>query len=343
MPSHHTLSAVSTFRRQKNTLTSTGTPTPSHTDRAKEATCPECKGTFKIFTEGARGWNNKPQKVCITCYRARRRIQRQQCSPQTLSPNVQAIKSEPISQIAGLETNSNQPMTLDHHIFSKGEWKCARLLEHPRVLITISIDQSAQRKNSRLTQIPAVHTEVLAIADTGAQSNLWLLEEFLGHGFSRDDLRPVRLNLTAAKHSPSTIEGAFFAILTAKSPSGRLASCHSMVHVSSSLKTMFLSYESLLDLGLISNDFWSPDNVRNKVWHPNYTRVPGIKWDKPSINAIQSINDGCIAQRNSHDAQCSWVTLYTKYSPSLRGKSLTSGHIMSYISSSWRSNTSDLP
>ena len=114
----------------------------------------------------------------------------------------------------------------------------------------------------------------------------------------------VCLNLTAANHSPITIEGAFFAILTAKFLSGRLASCHSMVYVSSSMKAMFLSYESLLDLGLISNDFWSPDNVRNKVWHLNHARVPGTKWDKPSINAIRSINDGCIAQRNSHDAQC---------------------------------------
>ena len=41
------------------------------------------------------------------------------------------------------------------------------------------------------------------------------------------------------------------------------------------------------------------------MWHPNHARVPGTKWDKPSINAIRSINDGCIAQRNSHDAQCS--------------------------------------
>ena len=78
-----------------------------------------------------------------------------------------------------------------------------------------------------------------------------------------------------------------------------------MVYVSSSVKAMFLSYESLLELGLISNDFWSPDNVKNKVWHPNHARDPGTKWDKSSINAIRSINDGCIAQRNSHDAQCS--------------------------------------
>ena len=65
-----TLSAMSTFRRQKNISTPTGTPTPSNADRAKEATCLECKGTFKIFTEGARGCNTKPHKVCITCYRS---------------------------------------------------------------------------------------------------------------------------------------------------------------------------------------------------------------------------------------------------------------------------------
>ena len=84
-----TLSVVSTFQRQKNTPTPTGTPTPSHADMAKEATCPDCKGAYKILTEWARGWNTKPQNVCITCYRARRRIQRLQRSPQTLSPNVQ--------------------------------------------------------------------------------------------------------------------------------------------------------------------------------------------------------------------------------------------------------------
>ena len=68
---------------------------------------------------------------------------------------------------------------------------------------------------------------------------------------------------------------------------------------------MFLSYESLLDLGLISNDFWSPNHVSNKVCHPNHARVPGTQWDKPSINAKRSINHGCIAQRNLHDTQCS--------------------------------------
>ena len=299
------LPAVSSFQHLKNAPTPSGTQTPSHADKAKEATCPDCKGTYKIFTEGARGWNTKPHQVCITCYRARRRKKRQQRSPQFPTPNVQAVESEPISQIGGVQTDSVPSAVLDHHIFSKGEWRRAHLLEHPRIPITISVDKSAQRRHSRPIHTPTAHAEVSAIADTGAQSNLWSLEDFLAHGFSREDLRPVRLSLTAANRSPIKIEGAFFAVLMAKSPSGKTTSCRSMVYVSSSVKAMFLSYESLLDLGLISNDFWSPDHVRHKARHPSNADSPGIPSDTPSNNAIRTMNDGCSAPHNSHDASCS--------------------------------------
>ena len=71
------------------------------------------------------------------------------------------------------------------------------------------------------------------------------------------------------------------------------------------MKAMFLSYESLLDLGLISNDFWSPDHVRHKARHPSNADSPGIPSDTPSNNAIRTMNDGCSAPHNSHDASCS--------------------------------------
>ena len=54
-----TLSAVSSFQRQKDPLP-TSTAKPSLVDQAKEASCPDCQSTFKIFTEGTRGWNTKP-------------------------------------------------------------------------------------------------------------------------------------------------------------------------------------------------------------------------------------------------------------------------------------------
>jgi len=50
--SSSTLSAVSTFQNQRNTAPVTA---PPQAERNKEAICPDCKTTFKIFTEGARG------------------------------------------------------------------------------------------------------------------------------------------------------------------------------------------------------------------------------------------------------------------------------------------------
>ena len=78
------VSAVSSFRRQQNPRPDTTTmkppPPPSPADQSKEATCPDCHQRFKIFTEGARGWNTKSHQVCITCYRTRRRNKRARLS-----------------------------------------------------------------------------------------------------------------------------------------------------------------------------------------------------------------------------------------------------------------------
>ncbi|CAL8388609.1 unnamed protein product [Boreogadus saida] len=49
---------------------------------------------------------------------------------------------------------------------------------------------------------------ISAIADTGAQSDLWSIEEFLACGLSCDDLRPVNLSLSAANRSPIAIGGS---------------------------------------------------------------------------------------------------------------------------------------
>ena len=145
------LSSISTFKQTKQAQPTTppSAPVPTQSDRDRVATCPDCKTSYKIFAEGARGWNTKPHKVCINCYRARRRNQRQRHSPQAPTAKVQAVESDPISQIAAfqateilsntagsddtLPTHRSVSETLSHHIFSKGEWRRARLRDHPRV------------------------------------------------------------------------------------------------------------------------------------------------------------------------------------------------------------------
>ena len=197
------LSAVSSFVKQK-TLSPTHAPTPSQADRAKEATCPGCHITFKIFTEGP------------------------------------------------------------------------------------------------------LHAEVSAIADTGAQSDLWSLSDFIACGFSRDQLHPISLSLSAANRSPISIEGAFFARLATQSSSGDITACHSMVYVSSSVKDMYLSYDSLLNLGLLPVTFPSLDNptsTQSERGTPD--KQPHAPSFSPEINATRALNDGCPEPTTTHNATCS--------------------------------------
>ena len=225
---------------------------------------------------------------------ARRRRKRQQCPPQTPIVNVQALECDPITQIASLE----------HHIFTKGEWRRARLRDHPRASITISVDIPANSRGTKNNQGPTIEAKISAIADTGAQSDLWSLQEFLACGFSRDDLHPVSLSLSAANRSPIAIEGAFLAKLTTTSRSGAAVSCHSMVYVSSSVQAMYLSYESLLNLGLLSSDFPSSRSTEASDEGPA-TYTPKATLEPPSTNATRSINNGCSLPNPSQAFACS--------------------------------------
>ena len=255
-----TMSAVSSFRRRHETPAA-ATTTPPQSDRGKRAPCPDCKQPFNLFT----GWNSKPHQVCITCYRARRHRSRPQRTPLQPTTAVQAAAEDTISKIAALQRDGTRPrqqrrrprhrrihpssgaisklspVKINHQVFTAAEWKRARLRANPRVAITVNMDTSAQAKYGGNTISPNTDVEVAAIADTGAQSDLWSLADFLSCGFTRDSLLPVTLSLSAANRSPITIEGAFFAKLTAKSRSGEVSSCRSMIYVSSTVRDMYLS------------------------------------------------------------------------------------------------------
>ena len=99
------LSAVSSFAKQK-TSPPNHAPTPSQADRAKEATCPGCHITFKIFTEGARGCNEKPHQMCIECYRANRRKKRRQRQPQQRPPQAPGVHA---TENRAIFTDSSPP------------------------------------------------------------------------------------------------------------------------------------------------------------------------------------------------------------------------------------------
>ena len=104
------LSAVSSFEKRRKSPPNP-VPTPSQADQAKEATCPSCHIAFKVFTEGARGWNEKPHQMCIECHKANRRKKHHQRQPPQhppQAPGIHATETELISQIAAFQTKGDQ-------------------------------------------------------------------------------------------------------------------------------------------------------------------------------------------------------------------------------------------
>ena len=303
------LSSVSSFKRQSCPI-ATQLPQTS----TKQATCPECKSLYHIFTQGPRGWNKKPHKVCLNCYRVRRQKDHERQEKIAPTPAIQSLETHQVQQIGAVTMNIRAPQgqcgatsrapntvskqsscIIGHQVFTKGEWKRARLRDYPRVKVTISVDINGQAKYSRCTSTSHTKAEVSAIADTGAQSDLWSLSHFLACGFSRDDLLPVNVGLSAANRSPISIEGAFFARITIRLPCGVDESCRSLVYVSSSVEAMYLSYDSLLNLGILSAIY--PSHVPSEA-----CKVSG----KPEkVSTARPINDGCIMSNTREDATCS--------------------------------------
>ena len=69
-----------------------------------------------------------------------------------------------------------------HYIFKDGQWATAHMREYPKVQVTISVNRAQAHGEST----PVRATNVTAFADTGAQVNVWSLDEFVKYGFPHD-------------------------------------------------------------------------------------------------------------------------------------------------------------
>lgn len=69
------------------------------------------------------------------------------------------------------------------------------------------------------------------------------------------DLSSVSLSLNAANKSPIHIEGAFHASFTGQSLNGGKITCQSVVYVSRDVSSLYLSYNTMVDLGIVNRDF----------------------------------------------------------------------------------------
>ena len=96
---------------------------------------------------------------------------------------------------------------------------------------------------------------VACVADSGAQSNVWSLQECKRMGFKEQDLIPVKSSLSAANKSSILITEAIIVALSGAKADGSTISCPAIVYISPSVKGFYLCHESMLDLGILSHSF----------------------------------------------------------------------------------------
>jgi len=238
------LSAISAYRHnRKNQIPSDkqksrDRPSTNLAEREKTAQCPDCGKTFNLFNKRSRGgWNVKPHERCEGCWRKRldsRRVE-----------NSAITQGEPDS-FGQISTMSHKTAgnTLQHSIFTKGEWRRCKVMKHPEINLKLYPKFTGSKP-----------VDIVGVADTGAQSDLWSMEMFLAAGFNQHDLSPASFSLFAANRSPIKINGAFHATLEGHSSGGSPVRCRTIIYVSQDVKCLYLSHNTMLELGIINHDF----------------------------------------------------------------------------------------
>ena len=254
------ISSVSEYRRSRVNKPMNRSMSPSAADKARTAPCPDCGTVFHLFTHKPRGWNKKPHERCASCWK-RRRNEKKNEQGDTSAISVSegsnpfgqmcALSSTSITPIVSNPTvrkpSSPKPVTLSHHVFSKAEWRRAQLRNHPSTQLTITNDSA-----------PSQSTTVNALADSGAQTDVWSMDEFVRAGFSVEKLHPVRLSLNAANKSAIHIDGAFFGTISGRTSDGTILRTKSMIYVSRDVRGFYLSYDTMLNLNMLPKSFPAP-------------------------------------------------------------------------------------
>ncbi|XP_066924129.1 uncharacterized protein [Clytia hemisphaerica] len=229
-------------RQQRNTP-----PAPSTFDQSLIANCPGCGNSFHLYTKKARGWNRRPFSKCESCWRKSNSSKQNNPSANTIS----IVSDDSLGQISALEVptptimRSKTPaMQPDRQLFSKSSWRRVKASAHPKVTLKVAMESR-----------PSKSIDVSAVADTGAQSDLWSLSDFLRAGFKLSDLSPVSMSLNAANKSPIRIDGAFTASFAGRSFDGRNVTCQSTVYVSKDVSELYLSYDTMVNLGIVNRGF----------------------------------------------------------------------------------------
>ena len=223
------VSAVSSFKRQKD---STNKPP----NESPKIPCPGCRKIFRRFN----GRNFKPFEKCINCFRASKpgRNHRRKSTACISSEEIEAA----LLQRDEGECNCIQGNRSIISCYTLNELRQTGRA-HPK--IALSINPAGSEK----------FTNILGVADTGAQADLMGWQDFVKAGFDKNSLKNIPLMVRAANHQVIDLVGGFVANLEGRGPNGVKVKCQSLVLVSNAISGLYVSFDTLIKLKVISSDF----------------------------------------------------------------------------------------
>ena len=265
-----TISAVSSFKRQ---IKSSTQKPPSASNKTP---CPQCKKPFQRFN----GKNVHPFDICLNCFRSSRPRNR----GKTRTAAGIGIEMEQAALLQDGDGENGDRATVSLNGIGGGSGLKTR--DHPRV--TVRVQPIGSEKAA----------VVRGVADTGAQPNIWGRSDFIKAGFSESILKDVNLTIKAANQQPLHIIGGFLATFEGDAPDNSQVSCQAMVFVSSSISGMYIGFDTLIDLKIISSKFPHVGSceVNSVSLYPTPTELD------QSSNRL--VNAGCSSLDNS-SSQCS--------------------------------------
>ena len=218
-------------------------------EKNQQIPCTDCGKSFYPFRKRKSGWNVKPFKNCLACWRAKTK---QHNSVEKYDDKCETLQQSSLEHLQISAIAKGTSVVLDRAIFQKKGLRKAKVTDHPRLLFTLR--HSICGRSARID----------GVADSGTMSNLWGYKEFKAAGFGEEDLSPVSVKLRAANKNPISVLGAFVAVFEGVPPKNGIISGRGTVYVSDTVSEFFLSYDTILDLGVVSNKFpavCSPGNV----------------------------------------------------------------------------------
>ena len=142
--------------------------------------------------------------------------------------SLPSIVKEDVPSVSAVHS---KPLTLNHHIFTDGNWKLKLAQPHPTVELSLSTNSDDYEgfgfESPRVCDHPAE-----GVTDSGAQCCLWGFGDCQAAGISRRDLIPVRQKLNAVSRMRINIYGAAILRMKGTSPNGTVHSCAAKVYVS---------------------------------------------------------------------------------------------------------------